>query len=158
MRSLPGDRSATMGVGPVGTSFKLSWYFAIHATSQPNMSHTPPAPVVWHNPSAPVKNAKHPPRNRPPAQPNYAASLLASLDAADSAQRRTSGACKAFRNALVRARTGRKWTQKDLARQANVGLQDLTNLERGNAVHGAEGLRLKLNRALQMDLPGVASK
>ena len=45
--------------------------------------------------------------------------------------------------------------QKALAQAANVKLQEISDLEKGKMVGGAEGVRRRLNRALGGDLPGV---
>lgn len=116
-------------------------------------------PVVFHNARASIKNATGHLRHTIQKKTNPDGKRLAGLDAAtaDGTQKKQC-VSKAFRTALIQARVTKKWKQKDLAQNANVKLQELTNLEKGTMVGGVEGVRRKLNRALGVELPGVVEK
>ena len=113
-------------------------------------------PVIFHKPNAPIKNATgHLRTVVQKKQPGKShGSQFAKLDN-QTTSAKSKSVSKAFQQALVKARVAKKMNQKALAQAANVKLQEISDLEKGKMVGGAEGVRRRLNRALGGDLPGV---
>ena len=126
----------------------------------PPKTPTPPIqdhkPVIFHKPNAPIKNATgHLRTVVQKKQPGKShGGQFAKLDN-QTTSAKSKSVSKAFQQALVKARVAKKMNQKALAQAANVKLQEISDLEKGKMVGGAEGVRRRLNRALGGDLPGV---
>ena len=126
----------------------------------PPKTPTPPTqdhkPVIFHKPNAPIKNATGHLRTvvhkKQPGKSH--GGQFAKLDN-QTTSAKSKSVSKAFQQALVKARVAKKMNQKALAQAANVKLQEISDLEKGKMVGGAEGVRRRLNRALGGDLPGV---
>jgi putative transcription factor len=129
-------------------------------------SHQPPhhqdhKQVVFHNKNATISNSSSNPRivqhkniqGNPSAQRITQVSKVRKLeDSTTSAKFRT--VSKSFSQALLKARSGKKMTQIDLARATNQPLVVIKHYESGKAIPNGQIIN-KLNRVLGVCLPST---
>ena len=127
-------------------SLTLSSLFRFYFRPMPPKTPTPPTqdhkPVIFHKPHAPINNATGHLRTvvhkKQPGKSH--GGQFAKLDN-QTTSAKSKSVSKAFQQALVKARVAKKMNQKALAQAANVKLQEISDLEKGKMVGGAEGVR-----------------